>query len=59
MNCKKNLLKIVLKLLRTFISNVIIKITYVTFLGTILEGKRTLIKEINVMLEISFQGLQK
>jgi len=31
---------------------------YATFLGTILEGKWTLIKEINIMLEISFQGLQ-
>jgi hypothetical protein len=31
---------------------------YVTFLGTILEGKWTLIKEINMMLENSFQGLQ-
>jgi hypothetical protein len=58
MNCKENLLKIVLKLLRTLISNVIIKIMYVTFLGTILEDKWTLIKEINIMLEISFQGLQ-
>jgi hypothetical protein len=31
---------------------------YATFLGTILEGKWTLIKESNIMLEISFQGLQ-
>jgi len=31
---------------------------YVTFLGIILEGKWTLIKKINIVLKISFQGLQ-